>query len=650
MCGITGFWGNSGDGEELRRRVLAMSDRISHRGPDGFGYWVSARDGLGLGHRRLAVIDLSEAGQQPMVSSCGEWIISFNGEIYNHLELRAQLHKSGRQIAWRGHSDTEVLLEAVVLWGLTRALEKCRGMFALALWNVKERTLHLARDRLGEKPLYYGWQRGSFIFASDLSAFHGHPDFENQISDEAVGLYLRHCYVPGPYSIYTGIQKLPPGTTLTLGASGERITPKPYWQLADAVSEGAKSPLVDESVAVLALEAMLSDVVTSELEADVPVGVLLSGGIDSLAVTSFAQANSRKRVSTFSVGVDDPDYDESMFARQVAEQLGTRHTELRMRASDAMQAVEEMAKVYSEPFADASQVPTFMIMQKVSEHCTVALSGDGGDENFGGYQRYQAVPLVWDIIRRIPPPVRPWVGRLVQHTAASERIGLIHLLGRLFSQPQMQRKLEKLGQRIHRTRSIEQLFIDFQTEWTEALHPSGTVCKLDYFLANPERWVRTGDQVLDMMAVDTQAYLPDDILVKVDRASMAHSLELRVPFLDHRLVELAWRIPRALRFKDGRGKYILRRLLAKTLPGHLIDRPKMGFGIPIDKWLRGPLRRWGEDLLSYDSLRAGGLMDPSTVRETWNSHVRHGVNHGNRLWAVLMLQSWLRLDRRSARP
>lgn len=647
MCGISGFWGDTDVEEALRLRITSMADRLSHRGPDGSGYWISPTDGFALGHRRLAVVDLSPAGRQPMVSTCGRWVLVFNGEIYNHADLRRELDRCGRPIHWRGHSDTEVLLEAIVKWGCIRSLPKLRGMFAFAVWDREAKRLFLARDRLGEKPLYYGWQQKSFMFASEPSAFHAHPHFEGRISSVAVSLFLRHCYVPTPYSIYEDIYKLPPGSFLEIDFAEQRVMPRSYWSLVDAVVYGDASPIADESDALQALEPVLSEIVRAELEADVPVGILLSGGVDSLAVTTLAQEMCPTKINTFTVGVDDRDYDESASAREVANHLGTRHTELRIRACDALKAVEEMASIYSEPFADSSQLPTFLIMRKVREYCTVALSGDGGDELFGGYQRYHAVPLVWNIIGRIPKPLRPHLGKILAGLAAQDRIGMLRALGKLARQPQLQRKLQKLGRRVCHAESFDGLCIDFQTEWTDEENPAGSVPNAEYLLANPRAWIRTGDPVRDMMALDTRAYLPDDILVKVDRASMASSLETRAPFLDHKLIELAWRIPRTLHFKDGRGKYLLRKLLSKRLPSVLLDRPKMGFGIPIDQWLRGPLKSWATDLLANESINATGLMDPANVSSAWQAHQRDGVNYGNQLWAVLMLQSWLRYTGRS---
>ncbi len=639
MCGLTGYWGASGDSETMRAIARRMADRLAHRGPDDHDTWCDPDQGVAFGHRRLSIIDLSPAGHQPMHSASGRYVLAFNGEIYNYPELRATLKSAGQAPAWRGHSDTEVLLACMEAWGVQRALQASAGQFAFALWDRADRTLTFARDRFGEKPLYYGWQNGTLLFGSELKALAAHPAFERRIDRDAIALLLRYNYIPAPYSIWQGIAKLPAGSFLTLREGERGAQPQAYWSMRDVAEAGLRDPFRSgEDEAERELERLLAQAVKGQMLADVPLGALLSGGVDSSTIVALMQAQSERKVKTFSIGFDEKNYDESAHAAAVARHLGTDHTELFMRGRDVLDALPRMPQMYDEPFADSSQLPTAMVMSLAREHVTVALSGDGGDEMFGGYNRYALVPRVWKTLRVLPHPLRRQLGRVLTGVAPTnwDRIG--RPLARALGQAQFGDKAHKLGQRLLHVRSLDDLYVALVTEWDNAEDIVPGSREVPVAITQRAGWPQLADPVARMMAVDALTYLPDDILVKVDRASMAVSLETRAPYLDHRVVEFAARLPVAV--KVGQSKRLLRKVLYKHVPQALIDRPKMGFGIPRDEWLRNELRDWAEALLSRDALARGGFFDVNSVRSAWEQHVSGTRTFGYRLWSVLMFQAW----------
>lgn len=625
-----------------------MASAIVNRGPDDTGAWVDPQVGLGLAHRRLAIIDLSPAGHQPMMSASERLVIVFNGEIYNHMALREELEKQGRAPAWRGHSDTETLLAAFDAWGVEQALKRTIGMFALALWDRQAHTLTLARDRLGEKPLYFGWQgqgdKGVFLFASELKAMREHPGFVGEIDRGAVSLLLRHNCVPAPYSIYRGIAKLTPGHYLTLSEHDlqKRIVPRsePYWSLADVATSGVAAPWkgTDEE-AIAHLDALLGSAVQQQMVADVPLGAFLSGGIDSSTIVGLMQARCSRPVKTFTIGFHEAGFNEAEHAKAVARHLGTEHTELYVEPDQALAVIPMLPHMYDEPFADSSQIPTFLVSRLARQHVTVSLSGDAGDELFCGYNRYQMTQQLWGRISALPLPVRRLMASLMT----------------MFSPDQWDRMLSRLpvisghvnlGEKLHKSagvmdaRSVEDLYLGFVSHWRD---PASIVIggQEPPTLVTGNRPSLTGlDGVQQMMALDALTYLPDDILVKVDRASMAVSLESRVPMLDHRIVEFAWRLPQSMKLRDGKSKWLLRQVLYKYVPRELIERPKQGFAIPIASWLRGPLRDWAENLLDESRLRQEGIFQPGPVREKWKEHLSGKRNWQHWLWDVLMFQAW----------
>lgn len=642
MCGITGVLTN-GSAHHLDEVVRAMTDRLVHRGPDDRGTWVDADAGIALGHRRLSILDLSPAGHQPMLSACERYVIAFNGEIYNHLALREMLQGStDTPHSWRGHSDTETLLAAFAQWGVEETLRRAVGMFAIALWDRRDRMLTLARDRIGEKPLYYGLQGATFLFGSELKALKAHPEFRGEVDRGALSMLLRHNYVPAPYSIYEGIHKLPPGTFLQLRANQRDVTPMPYWSLTDVAERGMAEPFSgsdDEAVAML--EQVLGKAVRGQMVADVPLGALLSGGIDSTSITALMQASSSRPVRTFTIGFDEREYDEGTHARAVAKHLGTHHTELRLSGADALALVPQMPSMYDEPFADSSQLPTHLVMKLARQHVTVALSGDAGDEMFGGYNRHLQAPNVWKYLRRMPGPLRRAAGAVLTAIPSEAVNRLAGPITRHVGVALPGAKAHRLGMRLRDVTSVDDLYVSLVSEWPtpERMVVGGHMP--NNLLDQRARWPKLADAAARMMALDTLTYLPDDILVKVDRAAMAVSLETRAPFLDRDVIELAWSLPMHMKIRGGHGKWALRRLLDRYVPRALVERPKMGFGIPLDEWLRGPLRDWAETLLAEDRLRREGYFDPAPIRAAWLAHQNGHASNGYRLWSALMFQSWL---------
>lgn len=642
MCGLTGFWQRDAADHALTRIAQSMADRIAHRGPDDSGVWVDETAGLALAHRRLSIVDLSAAGHQPMLSSSGRFVLAYNGEIYNHLDLRRELETTGAAPPWRGHSDTETLLACIEAWGVERTLKRSVGMFAFALWDRQARTLVLARDRAGEKPLYYGWQGDVFLFGSELKALRAHPAFEAPVDRGALVLFLRHNYVPAPYSIHHGIFKLPPGTWLELRQGQREATPQAYWSLPQVAARGMADPFKGSDLeAVDELARLMGKAVAGQQLADVPLGALLSGGIDSSLVTSLMQAQSRQPIRTFTIGFEDKTYDEGMYGHAIAMHLGTEHTELQLSAADTLGLIPKLPAMYDEPFADSSQLPTHLVMQLARRHVTVALSGDAGDEFFGGYNRYFLGPKTWQRLGWMPKPLRRAVGAAMTTLPAHTINQLAGPLARSLGVAQPGDKAHKLGRRLRHVDGIDDLYVSLVTEWPDAegMVVGGFVPP--NLLDTRERWPSLADPVSRMMALDGMTYMPDDILVKVDRAAMAVSLETRAPFLDRDVMEFAWRLPMHMKMRDGKGKWILRQLLDRHVPRPLIERPKMGFGIPLDQWLRGPLREWAGDLLAEDRLRREGYLRPEAITRTWQAHLRVEGSFGYRLWSVLMFQAWL---------
>ncbi|MCE3238506.1 MAG: asparagine synthase (glutamine-hydrolyzing) [Gammaproteobacteria bacterium] len=649
MCGFAGFIGfNNLSLMEAQNIVNNMGDKISHRGPDDSGSWIDEHAQIALTHRRLSILDLSPAGHQPMVSFSNRYVLVFNGEIYNHLDLRRQLHmevQSGT-FSWRGHSDTETLLSCIEIWGLEKTLQSSIGMFSLSLWDKQKRELVLARDRIGEKPLYYGWINNIFLFGSELKSLKTHPAFQAEIDRNALSLYMRHNYIPSPYSIYKGIYKLTPGTWLKIEADqrGSSLTPpRPYWSCFEVTNQNIKNSLNEsEDKLIAGLDSLLHNVISKQMIADVPVGAFLSGGIDSSLIVALMQSQSTQPIKTFTIGFDNTAYNEAPFAKAIASYLKTDHTEFYVTPKQIIDLVPRLPQIYDEPFSDSSQIPTFLVAEMAHRNVKVSLSGDGGDELFGGYSHYFRAQTWWNRLYSCPQ----WFKKCLSYNLNKVSPASWHNIGKLLSLLSGKQSLPcnlehhafKLSSLLSAT-NYSSFYRPFVSHWLNpasfvlhAQEPVTSITKPPFELSSFFE---------QMMALDLISYLPDDILVKLDRAAMSNSLETRIPLLDHRVVDFAWRLPIHTKIRNGEGKWILRQLLYKYLPPSLVDRPKKGFGIPLAEWLRGPLREWAENLLSEHRLRQEGFFDPLIIRKKWLEHLSGQCNWHYHLWDILMFQAWI---------
>ncbi|MRI34321.1 asparagine synthase (glutamine-hydrolyzing) [Endozoicomonas sp. OPT23] len=641
MCGFAGFVGADFDRPKAISTLQEMGLAIEPRGPDSHGEIYLEKIGVGFSHRRLAILDLSEQGHQPMLSKSGRYVISFNGEIYNHLELRDELNNDGIKPAWRGHSDTETLLAAIEQWGLLKALQKAIGMFAIALWDNEKNKLFLARDRFGEKPLYYGWTGGVFLFGSELKALRAYTSFNADIDRNSLALFLRYSYIPAPYSIYKGISKLLPGTVLSLDRHTKDISISKYWDpkiiaeesVNNTVEEQAPETVIDD------LEVLLKSAIKQQMMADVPLGAFLSGGVDSSLIVSLMQAQSDKPIKTFSIGFHDKEYNEAEHALAVARHLGTEHQEFYVTPDDVLTLIPGISDIYDEPFADSSQLPTYLVSRMAKEYVTVSLSGDAGDELFCGYNRYLMTQRVWSKLRLLPIAARKVIAKGLLTVSANSWNRLNRMLpGKI--------QMRNLGDKLHKAAQVisvsdaDQLYLGLVSHFQD---PSKLVIgsvEPATMVNNLKGALKIVDPIDRMMAIDTLTYLPDDILTKVDRAAMAVSLETRIPFLDHRVYEYAWSLPKEFKLRNGCTKWCLREILYRYVPKQLIERPKMGFAVPIDSWLRGPLKGWAESLLEEKRLQAEGFFDAAQIQDLWQQHLSGQRNLQGQLWNVLMFQQW----------
>lgn len=641
MCGIVGFYEKGSSGDKI---ISEMTKALTHRGPDHSEVYCDHEKGIFLGHTRLSVIDLSENGKQPMASPCERYILVFNGEIYNHLGVRNKLSARESNISWKGGSDTETIAKSLSILGVKQTLEQINGMFAICIYDKRNKELILARDRMGEKPIYYGWLGDIFVFSSELKALRKHPRFNAEINRNAITLYMRHNYIPTPYSIYEGISKLRPSSYITVSLQTRDVHEIQYWKLFDHISISPRYYKTEDERLVGELDELLQKVVSDQMISDVGVGSFLSGGIDSSLVSSIMQRNSLNPINTFTIGFNDKNYNEAEYAKDVATHIGSNHTELYVGERELIDVIPRLSTIYCEPFADSSQIPTFLVSQLARSKVTVSLSGDGGDELFGGYNRYTLAMNAWKKIRWLPYWSRFVISKGI--LAISPEV-----INRLYSQvsaPLPDRyKLSLAGDKAHKFARIllyndpAEFYKHIVSQWKspDSLVLGGT--ELDTALSDPYKLLDGNNFELWMMLVDMQSYLPDDILVKVDRAAMANSLETRAPLLDRRVVEFACGLPLGYKIRDGQGKWLLRKVLNRYVPDSLINRPKMGFGVPLDSWLRNELRDWGAALLSESLIKSQGYLNYAEISKKWNEHLRGKRNWGYHLWTVLMFQSWL---------
>ncbi|MGL5742032.1 MAG: asparagine synthase (glutamine-hydrolyzing) [Legionella sp.] len=642
MCGFAGAlsrvdWSNSSE-----KILLSMCDAIAHRGPNDRGIWYDQLAGIGFSHTRLAIMDLSPAGHQPMISASGRYVIAFNGEIYNHLKLREQLKIND----WRGHSDTETLLAGFEAWGVEETIKRSVGMFAFALWDKQSQSLILGRDRIGEKPLYYGWHNQVFLFGSELKALKIHPEFQKELDHGALALFLRHNYIPAPYSIYKNMSKLLPGTLLHISLKNPQPVIESYWSASNVVNSNSETLFKgDEFDMVNELERLAKDAIAQQMIADVPLGAFLSGGVDSSTVVALMQEQSSLPVRTFSIGFHEEQYNEAKYAKAVAENLGTKHTELYMTNEDALAVIPKLSTLYDEPFSDSSQIPTFLVSELAKQEVTVALTGDAGDELFCGYNRYSMTAQFWGKMNKIPLPVRKGAANIIKNFSPIAWDRFASIIPFFKGHAQFGLKVHK-GANVLTSATINDAYrklISHHDNPHALLSSAGNepFTFMDQNLAALDTDVGTIEQ---MMAMDLVSYLPDDILVKVDRAAMGVSLETRVPFLDHRLIEFAWTIPLYMKLKESQTKWPLRQILYRYVPKTLIERPKMGFGIPLAEWLRGPLHSWADALLDVNRLEREGIFNTQSIRTMWMQHLKGKGNFAYLLWNVLMFQAWFEVQ------
>lgn len=641
MCGIAGFV--SVNSLDYKAVLGSMVSQMNHRGPDSHGLWYNENYNLALGHARLSIVDLSETGHQPMFSASGRYTIVFNGEIYNHLAIRAKLDTEQKN-NWRGTSDTETLLAAIEKWGVDKTVENCVGMFAIALFDSEQENLILIRDRMGEKPLYYGWVNENFVFASELNPIKKFPLFNNPINRNALALYMQHCSIPEPYSIFDKIFKLESGYSLTINLKSKKITKNQYWSTQDIANRNNIPTFKDSAeIAVNKLEELLMSAVGIQMQADVPLGAFLSGGVDSSTIVAIMQAQSETKINTFSIGFDQKEYNEAEHAKRVANHIGTNHHEAYISAKEVLDIVPQISKIYAEPFSESSQIPTYLVSKIAKQKVTVSLSGDAGDELFGGYSRYQLASNSWNKISKIPHFLRNGIATGIEHTPFGLlQTMLLPLKGKKNTkgiQINLADKLLKAAPLLKFKNRKEFYHKGFMThnleatKWVLGSEKMATAfdsnnLQLDSFFA-------------EMMAVDLLTYLPNNNLAKVDRAAMANSLETRVPLLDHRVVSFALSLPVEYKLRNGVDKWVLREVLYKHVPKTLIERPKMGFGVPLASWLRGPLKEWCESLIDKKRLDEEGFFDSKLVRTKWNEHISGKRNWENQLWDVMVFQSWL---------
>ena len=645
MCGICGFYSKSS--LEFDNIISKMNLAISHRGPNNHGTWNDNNSGIVMGHQRLSVIDLSPAGHQPMKSNSGRFILTYNGEIYNHLEIRKEIEESFN-VKWKGNSDTETLLEAIEFWGVEVTLKKIVGMFAFGLWDKKIRTLTLVKDRLGEKPLYFGWQGKGvnkvFLFGSELKALKIHPVFEGVINRNAVALQLRHNCIPAPYSIYKDIYKLLPGNFLQLNEkdlkNGLLPRSKPYWSLVDIAINGVKRPLTSNLKDIKdELEQLFKASIKQQMISDVPLGAFLSGGVDSSTIVGMMQNLSSRPIKTFTIGFNEQNYNEANYAKEVSKHLGTDHTELNVSSQQALNVIPKLPLLYDEPFSDSSQIPTILISELAKKNVTVSLSGDGGDELFCGYNRYIKSNTLWKNLSLLPLPLRKGLGSIIESIPPLTWDKLSKFLPILNRYPNFGDKMHK-GANVLDSGDLYDFYYKLVSHWQNPTEVVLNSKEPNTFLTGFKPKLKELNNQQKMMVLDCISYLSDDILVKVDRAAMSTSLETRSPFLDHRIVEYVWKIPQKYKLRNGQSKWILREILYKYVPKKLIERPKMGFAAPIDTWLRGPLKDWAESLLNETRLRQEGYFNSDIIRNKWDEHLSGKKNWQHHLWNVLMFQSW----------
>lgn len=664
MCGISGVLSDKENNSiDIKRTAAIMSGILSHRGPDDSGVWSSPENICAMSHSRLAIIDLSSAGHQPMSSQCGRFTIVFNGEIYNHDHLKVELERSKlSNTTWRGHSDTEILLEAIRVWGLKKALQKSNGMFAIALWDHKKKLLSLARDRMGEKPLYFGWINKNFTFASELKAFHAFPEFTNQIDENALNLFLQYSYVPTPYSIYKDIYKLEPGTILSLSSHDTQsalnqlpvaplnsgpINIEKYWAFDSIASDGQSNLILNEEDAIIELERMLSDSISLQSISDVPIGAFLSGGTDSSLIAALMQKHHSNPINTFSIGFNESSFNEAIHAKEVAQFLGTNHHEFYVSDSEARDVIPLLPSMYSEPFADSSQIPTFLVSKLARSSVTVALTGDAGDELFGGYNRYSFGSNLWKRLNFLPFKIRQMLGASIEKIPPQKFDQFLTVLPWFKGMNLLGDKVHKFSRAMQHSQSLDEMYKSLTMD--DSFFKSSLILNsnLPPLINRYPAISQLTDPEHRMMAWDSLSYLTDDILCKVDRASMSVSLETRIPMLDYRLVEFAWMLPLNMKIRNGETKWILKELLYRHIPKKIVDRPKAGFSIPLDQWLRGPLRDWAEGLLDEQKLKSYENIDSDLIASGWKQHLSGAKDWSKSLWNILMFLSWQDFEKKN---